>query len=128
MKMFARLLDEVGESGNYLFAISVEAIGGVILHHFDLRREGRALYVDEDESNEFAHLLAVLVSGAHSGGLVMRLDTGAEGSVRGWRFREGDAKPLNRAEVFDAYCYTPSGEILPPEPGVEYKDAPVIHL
>ncbi|MFI1831298.1 hypothetical protein ACH41E_33365 [Streptomyces sp. NPDC020412] len=128
MKMFGRLLEAEAEFGNYRFVISVEGIGGTILHPFLLQREGKVLHVDEDQANEFAHLLAVLVSGAHSGALVMRLEAGGEQSVRGWRFREGDAKPLNRAEVFDAYCYTPSGEIHPPEPGVEYKDAPVIHL
>lgn len=74
-------------------------------------------------------VLGVVVAEFHLCGFVMRSSTGDGESVCGWAFREGDPIPLNRAEIFNAYCHNPfSGEITSPEPGISYSDAPVIHI
>lgn len=50
-------------------------------------------------------------------------------SVRGWRVGHRTLIPLDEAQMFDAHCTdAASGEPVPPEPGVEYVDAPYVDL
>ncbi|MFD9545442.1 hypothetical protein [Streptomyces sp. NPDC060022] len=129
MDIFDRLLETAG-SGIHHLVIVLQAVGGPALGNFHFAQDETCMHVNEDQALNFCHLLAAAVSGAHGGGFVMRTRTesGSE-SVCGWRFVNGDPKPLNRAEVFDAYCHNPhTGETVGPESGVEYKDAPVIHI
>ncbi|MGP4001571.1 hypothetical protein [Streptomyces sp. 8N706] len=47
--------------------------------------------------------------------------------VLGWRLSDCTTHPLNRAEIFSAYCTdAATGEPIPPEPGTEYADAPPV--
>ncbi|TGB15551.1 hypothetical protein [Streptomyces sp. MZ04] len=84
--------------------------------------------VDETETLEFTTVLAVAIATHSSAGLVMR--TSADGTpdhVQGWRLHGERLLPLTAAEVFDAYCtHAVSGELIAPEPGIEYRPAPVL--
>ncbi|ORT54184.1 hypothetical protein [Streptomyces sp. CB03238] len=129
MDIFERILEHAG-NGAHRLLLSVHAIGGSMVQLFRWLQHDETFVASEVQALDFLELLAVAVSGAHTGGLVMRSQSEEDTSrVCGWKFADGDPHPLNRAEVFDAYCHDPeTGEIQPPEPGVEYKDAPVIHL
>ncbi|MEU6680845.1 hypothetical protein [Streptomyces sp. NPDC046925] len=57
----------------------------------------------------------------YTGGLVVRTTTDATETVRGWRLHVGQVEPLTEAEVFDAYCTDPNGDLVSPEPGTTYR-------
>lgn len=130
LNIFERLMDKAGD-GSHQLVIVVQGIGGPALSQFRYVRKGDLiLHVNEEWALDFCHLLAAAISGCLGGGFVLRTrtDTGSE-SVYGWRIVDGNPEPLNRAEVFDAYCHNPqTGETVGPESGVEYKDAPTIHI
>ncbi|MGC5401916.1 hypothetical protein ACPXCP_40020 [Streptomyces sp. DT20] len=128
VKLLMALIEEAGNGLHHL-ALSVTGMGGVAFEDFSFMQEHEKIASVKEEGLAFCRLLAVAVSGAHPSGLAMRsVQEGVEG-VCAWIVRNGQLRPLSRAEAFNAYCHNPdSGEITPPEPGVQYNDAPFIHL
>ncbi|MEE1789425.1 hypothetical protein PUR28_01290 [Streptomyces sp. BE308] len=128
MDIFEALLEKAGNGSHHL-VLGVKALGEEVLGTFEFEQKGDMVAACEAQALHFCDLLEIAVTGDQRGGMVMRTQNAAGESVCGWRFKDSDPQPLNSAEVFDAYCHNPrTGEVLPPEPGVEYKDAPVIHL
>ncbi|PRH79038.1 hypothetical protein C6N75_11760 [Streptomyces solincola] len=132
LRIFDTLMSKA-EDGTHNVLLSVTAVlGGNAVQEFQFKQQGSTFHADPEQALEFVHLLAIAVTGAHAGGMVMRSVSadGAEENVYGWAIRAGcgDPRPLNRAEVFNAYCTDAEGEPIAPEPGVGYKDAPVIHI
>ncbi|OON71619.1 hypothetical protein [Streptomyces tsukubensis] len=84
--------------------------------------------IDETEALEFATVLAAGIATTSPAGLVMRTSIpGSQDRVRGWRLRGEALHPLTASEVFDAYCTdADSGDLISPEPGVEYCPAPAL--
>ncbi|WP_236243618.1 hypothetical protein [Streptomyces sp. CC228A] len=82
--------------------------------------------VDAEAALDVIALLSLTSS--RPGGAVVRTRYADDTSrVLGWRLRHCTAHPLNRAEIFDAYCTDAvTGEPIPPEPGTEYADAPPV--
>ncbi|MCZ0211013.1 hypothetical protein OG399_30710 [Streptomyces achromogenes] len=85
-----------------------------------------ATRLDEAEALEFTSVLALGLATRSPGGLVIRTSAaGTADRVHGWRLRGGALEPLTASEVFDAYCTdVESGDIVPPESGVDYGAAP----
>lgn len=113
------LFDAVGDGCH---ALTVSIAGGVMTVPFHNSGE----YTDVDV--ETALTAIALLSRGRIGGAVMRTHHADDTSrVLGWRLTDCTARPLNRAEIFDAYCTNPAtGEPIPPESGTEYADAPVV--
>ncbi|MEU2681349.1 hypothetical protein ABZ638_31180 [Streptomyces sp. NPDC007107] len=125
--IFERLLEN-SRTGWHHLVINLELEDGPLLGRLEFKQNTETLYISAAETMGFCHLLALGVSGIR-GGMVMRTKSADAESVRGWKLVDGDPLPLNRAEVFTAYCYNPhTGEITAPESGVQYEDAPVIHF
>ncbi|WP_371530379.1 hypothetical protein OG302_34740 [Streptomyces sp. NBC_01283] len=84
--------------------------------------------LDETEALEFTTVLAVGIATHSAAGVVMRsLMDGKRDRVQGWRLHGERLLPLTAAEVFDAYCTDAvSGDLVAPESGVDYCDAPII--
>ncbi|MFE6189148.1 hypothetical protein ACFQ6U_32465 [Streptomyces sp. NPDC056465] len=126
--IFERLLERAG-NGTHHLVINVT----IDKHHQALtnirfEQQDDSLHISAYEALKFCRLLATGLSGL-TGGIAMRTFTADSESVRCWKITDGDPLPLNRAETFSAYCYNPrTNEINPPESGVQYEDAPVIHL
>lgn len=82
--------------------------------------------LDEAEALEFTSVLALGLATRSPGGLVMRTSApGTADQVYGWRLRTGAFEPLTASEVFDAYCTdAESGDLISPEPGVDYGEPP----
>ncbi|WP_119288491.1 hypothetical protein [Streptomyces sp. YIM 130001] len=82
--------------------------------------------LDEEEAADFTTVLAAGIATAGAGGAVLRTARpGAPESVCGWRLKSDRLVPLTEAEVFDAYCTDArSGDLIAPEPGLEYRAAP----
>lgn len=83
---------------------------------------GGGVELDEAEALEFTGILALGLATRSPGGLVVRVSApGTPDRVYGWRLRRGGLTPLTAAEVFDAYCTDiESGDLISPEPGVDY--------
>ncbi|MFB6655306.1 hypothetical protein ACFCZ4_34040 [Streptomyces microflavus] len=128
IEILDRLIQKTG-TGMHRLTLTVEGINGTAFAEFAfLRMEDDMTVGSIEKADQFCVLLAVAVSGAHHSGLVMRTQAETE-SCCGWRFKDGDPLPLNRAEVFNAYCHNAAtGEVIAPQPGIEYADAPVIHI
>ncbi|GAA3015415.1 hypothetical protein GCM10010447_51400 [Streptomyces fulvorobeus] len=125
--IFDRLIQKAG-TGKHRLTLTVAGINGTAIAEFTYLLTGDVMAGSLNRASRFCELLAVAVSGKHHSGLVLRTQDETE-RVCGWRFQEGDPLPLNRAEVFDAYCHNPlTGEVVAPEPGIEHADAPVIHI
>ncbi|MEU9496962.1 hypothetical protein OG337_35515 [[Kitasatospora] papulosa] len=126
--IFERILEEAG-TGTHHLVINVviddrhQALTSLLFEQDDDR-----LNISAYEALKFCRLLTAGLTGL-TGGIAMRTFTADSETVRGWKITDGDPLPLNRAETFNAYCYNPhTGELISPEPGVQYEDAPVIHI
>lgn len=127
--IFEKIMENAGD-GSHRIVLTVNGIGGDITVTLRFLQHGDAIVVNPERAIDLVEMLAVAVSGAHTGGAVLRTQTAPDRShVCAWKIVDGDPMPLNRAEVFNVYCTdAETGEIIPPEHGVEYKDAPVVHL
>ncbi|MGW7433353.1 hypothetical protein ACWGIN_27910 [Streptomyces sp. NPDC054861] len=126
--LFERIMEKAGD-GTHNLVICVQGIGGTITRSFPFIQHDDVLVANEEKALHFLEMLTLAVSGAHTGGAILRTQTSpGTYDVCAWHFQDGDPRPLNRAEVFNAYCTDVTGEIIPPEQDVEYKDAPIIHL
>ncbi|WP_414169858.1 hypothetical protein ACMATS_32035 [Streptoverticillium reticulum] len=83
----------------------------------------------EADALVFCTVVAAGLTVERSGAIVVRtLAHGAE-TVCGWGMADGTLRPLTEGEVFAAYCTDiVTGEPVPPEHGVEYREAPEIDL
>ncbi|MFC7307564.1 hypothetical protein ACFQVC_25470 [Streptomyces monticola] len=84
------------------------------------------IHLDETDALEFTTVLAAGIATSSPGGVVLRTSVpDTQDRVCGWRLTADRLIPLTEAEVFDAYCTDSwSGDPVPPEPGVEYGQAP----
>ncbi|MFD5728411.1 hypothetical protein ACFWMT_20275 [Streptomyces sp. NPDC058368] len=127
--LFQRLLESAG-TGTHHVAMLLVGDAGVADNTIRFTQDEEHVAISPAEAVNACYMLAVALSSEYVGGMVMRsYHRDGKESVCGWRFEDGEARPMNRAEAFDAYCSDPfTGEITGPEPGLEYRDAPVIHL
>ncbi|MFB7346133.1 hypothetical protein ACFCZ6_39530 [Streptomyces hydrogenans] len=118
------LLSKAG-TGTHHVILSVSGRGGRILRKCVFRIEdgGETFRANPTHTAELTELLASAISGNCGGGLVLRTPGNPKSVVRGWRLTEGVPIPLSAAEIFDAHCHMPNGEITPPAPDTEYEDA-----
>ncbi|MGW6569819.1 hypothetical protein [Streptomyces sp. NPDC054975] len=119
------LLRAVGD-GCHTLTVSVTgcARGAVCILPF--RNVGEYTGVDAAAAFDVIALLA-LTSGGIGGAVVRTNHADNTSRVLGWRLSDCTAHPLGRAEIFNAYCTdAAAGELIPPEPGVEYADAPLV--
>ncbi|MEU7169660.1 hypothetical protein AB0A70_34245 [Streptomyces morookaense] len=85
--------------------------------------------VGEADALVFCTVVAAGLTVEHSGAIVLRTLTGATETVCGWGMADGALRPLTEGEVFAAYCTDiVTGEPVPPEQGVVYREAPEIDL
>ncbi|MEV3999181.1 hypothetical protein ACFYPK_32780 [Streptomyces halstedii] len=124
--LMVAVLDVVGD-GRHLMTMVAGCPDGAMTA--SLVFENRA---DETEAaweslQRAAHVMRRAVEGG-VGGIVVRTLTGRGTSrVFGWVLDEGVAESVSSAQMFNAYC-TPGGELVAPEPGVEYVEAPPLIL
>lgn len=98
--------------------------GDVRTAELQLARVSGVLTANAEEAVRFLLALAAGVCQDNSGLTVRSSYPGATDQVRGWSIGHGVAIPLNRAQIFDAYCTDAvTGEPLPPCPQTEYCDA-----
>lgn len=124
--LLLRILDAAGPGERHLVcSVSAEPETLVAVLHADDNAEGDP-QLDETEALEFTTVLALGIATHGAGGLVMRTSTpGTSDRVYGWRLHGDGLQPLTAGEVFDAYCTdTESGDIVSPEPGVDYTEPP----
>ncbi len=78
--------------------------------------------IEGRESLDFVTVLAAGLALGGPGGLVARTTTeGHRDRVHGWRLDRGRLTALSAAAVFNAYCTdADTGDLVSPEPGVEY--------
>ncbi|TXS34832.1 hypothetical protein [Streptomyces sp. t39] len=129
--IFERLLEKAGTGMHSLTLAIYSGEGAEMEHLIYSRSEKTGIEADGQTALNFCCFLAVAVTGkAGNAGLIMRSIRHREESVCGWSFNsDGDPIPLTAAEVFDAYCtdFT-TGDPISPQPGVDHRDAPVIHI
>ncbi|MEV5162844.1 hypothetical protein [Streptomyces sp. NPDC053728] len=126
--IFERILENAGNGTHHIVINVVIDEKHQALTNLAFTQDDASLHISAYEALKFCRLLATGLSGL-CGGITMRTISAETESVRGWKITDGDPIPLNRAEVFTAYCYNPNtGEIIAPESGVQYEDAPVIHF
>ncbi|MFB7649345.1 hypothetical protein ACFC0S_16195 [Streptomyces sp. NPDC056084] len=122
-----RILAALGEDlpgHRHYLAVSFEHADHVQPAGLQLDRIDGALTADAADTVRFLLALAAAVC-QDRGGLMARSSlVDADDQVRGWRIGGGVATPLDRAEVFNAYCTdATTGEPIPPSPQTEYCDA-----
>jgi hypothetical protein len=106
------------EDGPLTAALHVEADG-----------EDGAVRLAEPDALVLCTVLAAALATGHPAGVVLRSAPGPEPGeperVCGWSLHRGALRPLSEAEVFAAYCTDAhTGQPVPPERGVAYRDAP----
>ncbi|WP_331731982.1 hypothetical protein OG592_40955 (plasmid) [Streptomyces avidinii] len=125
--LFMGFLNAVGDGCHHL-VVAASANGGTLAIGVPFHNIGEATDLDPDDALEAMTLLTLAAS--VGGGAVLRTDF-ADGisRVRGWKLVEFYAKPLNAAEIFNAYCMDArTGEVIAPEWGVEYTTAPRLRV
>jgi hypothetical protein len=124
------LLEEAGSGTHHLVCSLADEDGPLTaaLHAEAAEGDGPVHLAEQDA----LVLCTVLAAGLATGrpvGLVMRTAPAGGGPERvcGWSLHEGALRPLSEAEVFAAYCTDAlTGEPVPPETGVTYRDAPAL--
>ncbi|CAL2063528.1 MULTISPECIES: hypothetical protein [Streptomyces] len=120
--LVVRILDTAPPGDRHLVCTVMGAPETLVsVLHGDEDTQG-ATRLDEAEALEFTSVLALGLATRSPGGLVLRASApGTADRVHGWRLRAGTLEPLTAAEVFDAYCTdAESGDLIAPEPGVDY--------
>ncbi|MEU3282014.1 hypothetical protein [Streptomyces antibioticus] len=119
----ALVFDVLGEGTHHL-VVSVAGSGHEFLEGQRLTVMSGAVLLDEAEALRVCATIAAGFVECARGGLVVR-SFGPDGSewVRGWAVRNGWLRPLTEAQVREAYSADDPGAVLPPEPGVEYRQA-----
>jgi hypothetical protein len=129
-----RALLECAEPGEHHLVCSLAAEDGPLTAALraELAEEG-PLRLPEPDALVLCTVLAAGLATTRPAGLVLR-STPAPGPasgpcaperVCGWSLHHGVLRPLSEAEVFAAYCTDArTGRPVPPESGVDYRDAP----
>lgn len=124
-RLLVAALGTLGPGAHHLVC-SASLEPGALLADLDARvDEDGSFHLDETEALDLTTVLAAALATEAPSGLVARTThPGQRDSVCGWRLRERGLRPLTAAEVFDAYCTdVDTGDLIPPEPGVEYRAA-----
>ncbi|MGW2841938.1 hypothetical protein ACWCWD_29635 [Streptomyces sp. NPDC001493] len=132
MDILQRMTDA---AGNGVHSVTI-ALGDLVtntrcLCRFEFMNQGESITFDKLQAARFSFILSAAVSGKFASGMVLRTfgEGNAHDSVRAWNFMDGDPLPMTGAETFNSYCENAStGKLVGPAPGVEYEDAPVIHI
>jgi hypothetical protein len=108
----------------YALKIQVEDITGARSGNFDVRRDGKEVYLSSDAMEGFFE--AVITLGVIcSGGLTLRTFSKEGPVVYGWWLGNNGLVGLSEAEIFDAHCTdATTGEPIPPEARVTYAGVP----
>ncbi|MFJ3533809.1 hypothetical protein [Streptomyces sp. NPDC090132] len=124
-----RIAEAAGSGRHYLTGSAADAEGSALCT-FIFENEDEFVKATMGPLMSFTLFLSMCLSGHFGAGLVMRsISDRGEESLCGWQFVEGDPIPLNRAEMFDFHCTNQrTGDLIPPAPGVDYRDALVIHI
>ncbi|MEU5109617.1 hypothetical protein AB0H07_46540 [Streptomyces sp. NPDC021354] len=118
------IFDAVGD-GCHTLTVWVTGAARSFVSHLPFHNNGPATAVDQEQATDLMMLLALTVG--RVGGVIVRTHySGDTSRIVGWQVRDCTAVPLNRAQIFDACCTDPNGGPIPPEPGVEYADAPSV--
>ncbi|MET9324108.1 hypothetical protein ABZX75_28655 [Streptomyces sp. NPDC003038] len=117
------LVNAVGDGCHHL-AVAASANDATLSVSVPFHKDGEASDLDPDDALEAMEILTL--AAMVGGGAVIRTHFADQTSeVRGWKLVEFYAKPLNASEIFSAYCTdAATGELIPPEWGVEYVAAP----
>lgn len=114
---FRRLDLALGEGEHHVSLCVVTPLGTAVT----------STYADEitndicDCAKTFLRLFTLARLRQYTGGMTVRTTFRDTDTVRAWRLHMGQVEPLTEAQVFDAYCTEPSGDLVPPEPGTVYK-------
>jgi hypothetical protein len=122
------IFNAVGD-GQHLLTASAHTPDGPMSAMAHIKNRCHETEIDVEEANRLLRVLTV-TAGQGFGGLVVRTRTGeATSRVIAWHLSDGAAAPVSRGALFDAYCTDPAtGEPIPPEPGMEYADAPPVRF
>lgn len=121
-RLLSGLIESVGE-GHHALSVSVSGRARTAGMTLTFCNNGEFTDLDEDGAVEAMALLA-LTSGRPGGAIVRTMRGWDKYRVVGWEVTDCTATPIGRAELFNAYCTDADGGPIPPEPGVEYADAP----
>ncbi|MFJ8828092.1 hypothetical protein ACIREE_41025 [Streptomyces sp. NPDC102467] len=125
--LVARVIDTIGE-GTHHWVCSVPTGKQTLLTvlHIDATTPD-TVRLDETAAMELTTVLALAIVTAGPCALVVRTTAGKSDRVYGWRLKDENLKQLTAAQVFDAYCTDAfSGDLMAPEPGVDYCTAPEV--
>ncbi|MDH6544160.1 hypothetical protein [Streptomyces sp. SPB4] len=116
-------LNAVGDGCHHL-VVAVSANGATLSVSVPFHNDGETSDLDPDDALEA--MMALTLAAMVGGGAVIRTNCADQTSeVMGWRLVEFYAKPLSASEIFNVYCTDAmTGEVIPPEWGVEYVAAP----
>ncbi|MFD6115514.1 hypothetical protein ACFWG0_36265 [Streptomyces yangpuensis] len=116
-------LGAMGDGCHHL-AVAATANGATLAASVPFHNDGGASDLDPDDA--LAAMEILTLAARVGGGAVIRTYFADQTSeVRGWKLVEFYAKPCSASETFSAYCTDPeTGELIPPEWGLEYVDAP----
>ncbi|MDN3263981.1 hypothetical protein QWJ26_30055 [Streptomyces sp. CSDS2] len=122
---YLSLLDSVLGDGTHHIVASASSPHGELSQGQQLTVIGDAVIINQAEALRLCTVLAAGMVGSATCGLVVRTfaPDGSE-SVRGWTVRNFWLRPLTADKIRQAYSVDPvTGAPLPPEPGVEYRQA-----
>ncbi|MFE6890420.1 hypothetical protein [Streptomyces sp. NPDC057694] len=127
--LVARVLDTIGEGIHHLVCSAStgrEPLQAVL--HVDATTPD-TVQLDETTTMELTTVLALAIATGSACALVLRTSrTGERDHVFGWQVKEESLRQLTAAQVFDAYCIDAySGDLLAPEPDVDYCTAPEVN-
>ncbi|MBO1331475.1 hypothetical protein [Streptomyces sp. VRA16 Mangrove soil] len=124
--LFARVLDSIGEGIHHLVCSAStgrDPLQAVL--HVDTEAPD-TVRLDETAAMELTTVLALAIATDSACAIVLRTNrVGERSRVYGWQVKDEGLVPLTASQVFDAYCVDAySGELVAPEPDVDYCTAP----
>ncbi|MFG2298401.1 hypothetical protein [Streptomyces sp. NPDC048603] len=115
-------LNAVGDGCHHL-VVAASANGATLSVSVPFHNDGETSDLDPDDALEA--MMVLTLAAMVGGGAVIRSTVDQASEVMGWKLMEFYAKPLSASEIFNAYCTdAETGEVIPPEWGVEYVAAP----
>ncbi|WP_189269302.1 hypothetical protein [Streptomyces fuscichromogenes] len=112
------------EDGTHHMVACANTPERTLVEEHELTAIGDAVTLDQGEALRLTVVLAAALVECSTGALVVRTFA-PDGSewVRGWTVRNKWLRPLTAQEIQQAYSTDPTGAPLPPEPGLEYRQA-----
>lgn len=115
-------LNAVGDGCHHL-VVAASANGATLSVSVPFHNDGETSDLDPDDALEA--MMVLTLAAMVGGGAVIRTTADQTSEVMGWKLMEFYARPLSASEIFNAYCTdAETGEVIPPEWGVEYVAAP----